>query len=227
MSLSSSSSSSSSSSATNESLSSPTRPPSLDGWISFGIPFRPSRGTYQFFDAKTLPPIETKEFDHLKTLADVKSAANSLDEQISSCTSSYVQVDEEDKSFYRDQQDCCVWHFDPLIGVYVHVPSASHQEDEDDDEVKDKDKGNDEHSSSSSLCIVAHSLAEFFARLKMENDIWHKTAKCPHPDAFASQSCLFDAEIKDPQGLWTTLCDTYLTASEQAYLDGYFKASTV
>lgn len=211
MSLSSSSSSSSRASGT-------TSVSHLNGWISFGIPFRPSRGTYELFDAKTLPPIETKEFNHLKTLADVKGAADFLDEQLQSCTASYVKVDEEAKSFYRDQQDCCVWYFDPLIGVYLtmDVDSSSRR--------RPTDKDKDDKDTSRSSFIVAHSLAEFFARLKMENDIWHKSAACLHPDAFASYKCLWDEQVKDPQGLWTTLCEV-LTTAEQTYLGDYYRSS--
>ena len=41
------------------------------------------------------------------------------------------------------------------------------------------------------MAIVAPSLAEFFARCQMENNLWHKMASLDHADAFSSLSKLF------------------------------------
>lgn len=124
-------------------------------WLSIGIPYRPSNGTYTFYTYETLPKIPEKvleEFKQYKTLDDVEKNMGTLSRKIRSCTSCYFRVDKSDNSFYHDQQDCAIWYYDEENRVYLNCMTKNGAE-----KVK-----------------CAESIAEFLARFHMENNIWYK-----------------------------------------------------
>ena len=51
-------------------------------WCYIGVPFRPVNGTYQTFDYEKLPTIDTKPFQHVKTLVDVTKHEEALKKQL-------------------------------------------------------------------------------------------------------------------------------------------------
>ena len=194
-----------------------TKLPPAVKWIYFGLPFRAAFGTYRQFDwVPDLPPEETKLFSHLISLVDVEIEKEWLDHILQSPTSCHVQVDFVSGVFYRDQQDCVLWAFDPLDvgGVYVYeppnTPSGGASSDEDDF---------DDHQPPP--MTVATTLAEFFGRIHLENRLWHKIASCSHPDAFASHSSLGKTPLTDPHGLWTAFSAS-LAESELTYAKALF-----
>lgn len=175
-------------------------------WLYTGIPFRPTAGTYGFHDAKQLPvldPASLAVFAHIRTLEDVKVHAAWLDDTLKSPTFCEVDVDIESRGrFYRDQQDCAIWCFDPTVGVFLPPLSGD--------------------PASTPLRVVATSICEFFARIHMENTVWRKMAGFKdHPDSFASLSSFMGMfKMKDPSGLWKAF-QSKLTSLEIAYLKTY------
>lgn len=93
-------------------------------WISSGLPFRSVSGTYGTSLYQNLPTIKIlPQFVDIKTLKDVLSNSQKIDKLIQSMTSCYVAVNEKDKSFYRDQQDCVIWYFEETKGVLAKFDS--------------------------------------------------------------------------------------------------------
>lgn len=119
----------------------------VDGWVGFELPFRECDGTYQFYKGE-LPPVDTTKYQSIKTLQDVVDHHELL--SIDSATACYIDVDFKTGQFYRDQQDCVIWKIDQDTG---HVVACV------DDNCK--------------IGVVANNLAEFFARVNIENVIWN------------------------------------------------------
>ena len=117
----------------------------IECWIGINLPFRPCDGTYQQFEGHLLPPINTTKYDTIRSLQDLLKNEAML--HFKSVTACYIDVDLKTGQFYRDQQDCVIWKF-----IEGHVVAYD---------------GSDQK-----IGIVANSLAEFFARVELENRIW-------------------------------------------------------
>ena len=164
-------------------------------WIYIGIPFRPTSGTYSIFDYYELPIVSTEKFAKIQTIDDIKQNLDELDEFIDSPTACYFDFSEPNL-FYRDQQGCVSWYHDRATG---QVTTENEQ-------------------------VVADSLAQFLARIYIENMIWFKTSHIQHPDAYHSMGFLSPEELNDHVGLWKALClilDHYEITYLQSYYDKY------
>jgi len=88
-------------------------------WTWFGVNIDKTKfQTYDEVEYKEHPI--NRMFKDIETLADIKKNLKFLCQTIYSPTSSYFNVDENTKIFYRDQQDCILWAFDEETG-YVYV----------------------------------------------------------------------------------------------------------
>lgn len=121
-------------------------------WIYTELPLRPHPhkfSTYSKFSYEKLPPVPIMDiYKNIHTLKDVKKNINIINRKLQSTTTCRIAVDETDESFYHDQQDCVIWHFNEKDGVYVKTETGKLQ--------------------------VSVSLPEFFSRMHMENEIWWK-----------------------------------------------------
>ena len=122
-------------------------------WTYIGLPFRPAYGTYDTWeDLPTVPKTELAKFEKIKTIRDLQDNLTYVKIAIgTSVTACYFNFLEEDM-FYRDQQDCVVWYFNESIGVYYLQGEGQ-------------------------MMVVSSTLAEFLARISLENRIWKKSAK--------------------------------------------------
>jgi hypothetical protein len=132
-------------------------------WVGFELPFRPCSGTYEVY-TDPLPSIDTSQYQSIKNLQDLRSRLDSID--FESATACYFDINESTGVFYRDQQDCIIWKL--IDGQVVAYES--------DGETR--------------IGVVADSLPEFLARLRIENHIWFST---------------YTTASESPKGTWSRL----------------------
>jgi hypothetical protein len=113
-------------------------------------------GTYQTYVGQ-LPEVDCTKYASIKSLEDLVEHNDLIN--FGSCTACYLDVNLRNKIFYRDQQDCVIWKFEsPNVVAYYDV-----------------DYGIDKWRR---VGIVANSLAEFLARIEIENTIWFVCDDC-------------------------------------------------
>lgn len=117
-------------------------------WVTYGLPgLDIGWTTYKIIDKSLLPFIDINpKYEKYNNLDDLKRDMPDID----SPTACYFAFNQSDiyHSFYRDQQDCVIWHFKPEVGVYIN-----------DDETQ----------------IVSDNLSEFLSRIELESRIWFKS----------------------------------------------------
>jgi len=116
-------------------------------WVGFTLPYRLCRGTYDTYRYESLPPVAVlPEYAHVKTLEDVAAHVSILKSTLDSPTGCYLDTSAGRGVFLLDSQGCVHWSVDETGRVW-----ANHED------------------------VVARSLPEFLSRVRIENDIWHKT----------------------------------------------------
>ena len=126
--------------------------PRVVEWIGIGLPCRPTAGTYGRFPAEHLPAVDDSAFGFVKTLDDVRANHDKLDNMLCSTTGCALTESANDRDpFWLDSQGCVAWYFTARDGVFV---------------LRDR---NDLHGP---RYTVAPTLASFFARVRLEDDLW-------------------------------------------------------
>lgn len=110
-------------------------------WFGWGLKGRDCGGTYEQYPLNDLPSVTPfKQLEHIKVPADIPDQVKKIIEAVSFTSCYFESNDPEKHDFFRDQQGCVVWCFDPDTG---HVVVGSK--------------------------VVAYSLAEFLSRVLIES----------------------------------------------------------
>lgn len=157
-------------------------------WTSHWLPFRQSHTVYSRFDYSMLPPVDSREFERYKTVDDVKRDPPPMG---------------PNPLFYE-------WCFD-LPGMFMHDISFDIQ--------WSLDKyGRVVIPGTIVHYTVANSLAEFLARMTIENGIWWSVVDN------GLEELARDNET-DPQHIWDIL-QPVLSEKQLAYLRPYYEIGT-
>lgn len=157
----------------------------MQTWASHWLPFRPSYSVYSRFDYCKLPPVDLKEFEHYRTVDDVK----------------------ENPPILGPSPIFAEWCFD-LPGMFLYDPSF--------DIFWSVDGyGRVVLPGSVTPVVVAQCLAEFLARMTLENSIWWNIVYNDlDEEAFRDQEA-------DPDCIWDML-KPISTDKQLAYLRPYY-----
>jgi hypothetical protein len=137
-------------------------------WLGIGLPFRPAAGfgTFSFFDASndSFPEVNSDEFKHILTAADVMQHEKVLHSLIASptgCSIINIYAPDPDtlaaslpagfRRFYADVVNHVSWAYDENSGAVFGYLDATPK---------------------STLICVAQTMPEFWARLKIESEIY-------------------------------------------------------
>lgn len=158
-------------------------------WISHWLPFRPSSSVYSRFDFDSLPPVDPSEFDRYKTAEDVRDDPPHLGPN-----PIFAEWDFElTGMFMSDRSYDIYWSVDKYGRVVIPGGMAH--------------------------TMVARSLAEFLARMSLENSIWWTVVD----NGLEGPA---RAGGTDPQDLWDML-QNVLSEKQLAYLRPYYDVSKI